>query len=63
MEKNLEVCMQGMQDRRMDTTPEPVHRQHIDISNPNILEERPYRHRRSPLIVEFGKVESFIVKI
>lgn len=59
MEPDQKVYMQGMQDRRLDTNPEPVHHEDIDISNPNILQEEPYRNRRSPIIVEFGNVKFF----
>ncbi|XP_026322157.1 uncharacterized protein LOC113231838 [Hyposmocoma kahamanoa] len=46
--------MQGLQERRLDTAPEPVYNTDIDITKPNILQERPFRNRRSPVIVEFA---------
>lgn len=54
MESDNDLYTQGLQVRRLDTSPEPVHHKDIDISKPSILEERPYRSRRSPIIVEFG---------
>lgn len=59
MLSDANVYMQGLQDRRLDTNPEPVSHGDVDISNPNILQERPYRNRRSPIIVELGKEEIF----
>lgn len=59
MDTDGKIYIQGMQDRRTDTFPEPVHAKDLDISEPMILEEKPYRNRRSPIIVEFGKVAFF----
>lgn len=61
MDSDLDEFMQGIQDRRLDTTPEPVHGHDLDISSPNILEESAFRNRRSPIIVEFGKEEIVIL--